>query len=77
MNVIKKKKQQKLLRKIQQTQGLLPKPHGSLPNATSAYDTVEEEKEGRTEAVTGQMRIIKAQLPRLLCHSRPDDRRDD
>ena len=43
-----------------------PKVHASHSNATSLYQSVEEEHEGRLEAVTEQMRIIKAQLPQLL-----------
>jgi len=45
---------------------LHPKAHASHSNATSPYQSVEEEHEGRLEAVTEQMRIIKAQLPQLL-----------
>ena len=43
-----------------------PKAHASHSNATSLYQSVEEEHEGRLDAVTEQMRIIKAQLPQLL-----------
>jgi len=60
-------KQQKiLLREIQKSLGLVPKPHGTTPNTVSAYLTTDEEREGRTEAAIGQMGIIKAQLPHLL-----------
>ena len=62
----KKKQQQKELRDAQRDQGLNPQSHASHSNATSIYDTVEEEHEGRVTAVTEQMRIIKAQLPQLL-----------
>ena len=54
------------MREAQRVQGLKPTPHASHANATSAYRTIEEEQEGRTEAVTKQMRILKAQLPALL-----------
>ena len=47
-------------------EGLKPASHASSSNATSPYDTVEEEHEGRLDAVAGQMHIIKAQLPQLL-----------
>jgi len=62
----KKKQQQKELRDTQREQGLNPQSHASHSNATSIYETVEEEHEGRVTAVTEQMRIIKAQLPQLL-----------
>jgi hypothetical protein len=45
---------------------LTPESHPSSSNATSPYDSVEAEREGRLGAVTGQMRILKAQLPQLL-----------
>jgi len=61
-----KKRQQKLLRAMQKTLGLVPKPHGTTPDTVSSYETTEEEKKGRVEATTGQMSIIKAQLPSLL-----------
>ena len=61
-----KKQQQKLLREMQKAQGLIPKSHGTTPNTKSTYETVEEEIEGRIEATTGQMNIIKMQLPSLL-----------
>ncbi len=62
----KKKQQQKELRDTQRIQGLKPQSHASHSNATSVYETVEEEHEGRLTAVTEQMRIIKALLPQLL-----------
>lgn len=45
---------------------MTPESHPSSSNATSPYDSVEAEREGRLGAVTGQMRILKAQLPQLL-----------
>jgi hypothetical protein len=47
-------------------EGLKPTSHASSSNATSPYDTIEEERGGRLEAVTGQLRILKEQLPQLL-----------
>lgn len=64
----KKKQLEKELRDTQRSQGLTPKTHTTSSNATSPYDSVEAEREGRLDAVTGQMRIIKAQLPQLLKH---------
>ena len=62
----KKKQQQKELRDTQKAEGLNPQSHATHSNATSVYETVAEEHEGRLTAVTGYMRIIKAQLPQLL-----------
>ena len=61
-----RKKAQKELRISQQEQGLEPKSHASYSNSTSVYDTVEQEHEGRLEAVSEQVRIIKSLFPRLL-----------
>ena len=60
------KEQQAQLREKQRSEGLEPTSHASSSNATGPYETVEEEQEGRLEAVTDHMRIIKAQLPKLL-----------
>jgi len=57
---------QKELRKNQREQGLNPKSHASHSNATSIYDTVEQEHDGRLEAVSEQVRLMKSQLPLLL-----------
>lgn len=54
------------MRENQRAEGLTPASHASSSNATSPYGTIEEEHEGRLDAVTGQMRIIKNQLPQLL-----------
>ena len=43
-----------------------PLQTSSKSNAVSPYQTVEEEREARLEAVTGQLRILKSQLPCLL-----------
>jgi len=62
----KKILQQEILRQMQKDQGLTPKPHGTTPNIVSSFATVEDEREGRIEASTEQMRIIRSQLPQLL-----------
>lgn len=58
-----KKQQEKQLRKAQLALGLAPQSHPSRSNATCPFDSIEAERQGRTEAVTGQMRILKGQLP--------------
>ncbi|MBA7631058.1 hypothetical protein ES703_38585 [subsurface metagenome] len=60
------KQAQKLLRALQKAEGRSPVPKATRPNRTSPYETVEEEKEARTEAVVEQARIIRAKLPILL-----------
>jgi hypothetical protein len=60
------KQQQIILRETQIAQGLHPQSHASHSNATSRYQSIEEEQEGRIDAVTEQMRIMKSQLPQLL-----------
>jgi len=61
-----KKQQEKALRARQAEAGILPRPTATLPNACSEYATVEEERAARTEAATGQLAVLRQQLPRLL-----------
>ncbi|MCP4110703.1 MAG: hypothetical protein GY749_35125, partial [Desulfobacteraceae bacterium] len=61
-----KKKAEKKLRESQKAQGLNPPVRESLPNHKCPYETVEEERSEREEAVTEQMRIMKGCLPVLL-----------
>ena len=37
-----------------------------MPNSCSAYATVAGEQQAREEAVSGQLRILRRELPRLL-----------
>ncbi len=37
-----------------------------MPNACSAYATIAQEQQAREEAVSGQLRILRRELPRLL-----------
>ncbi len=62
----KKKRQEKALRAQQITEGHFPRIPPPLPNACSAYATVAQEQQAREEAVTGQLRILRRELPRLL-----------
>lgn len=61
-----RKEQYQRLRQRQQESNLLPFPSPSIPNARSAYNTVEEETQGRVEATLGVARILKTQWPVLL-----------
>jgi hypothetical protein len=61
-----KKRQEKALRERQKAAGLIPRTPPALPNTCSSYATVEEEQQAREEAVTGQLRILRRELPKLL-----------
>ena len=61
-----KKRQDKALRARQISEGLLPRRPPPLPNTCSAYATVAQEQQAREEAVSGQLRILRRELPRLL-----------
>ncbi len=61
-----KKQQEKALRKQQKDEGLIPRTAPALPNACSPHTTKEEEQQEREEAVTGQLRLLRRELPKLL-----------
>ena len=63
-----KKQQEKALREQQKTAGLIPRRPQALPNTCSPYATKIEEQQAREEAVTGQLRILRRELPKLLQH---------
>ena len=61
-----RKKAQRALRQQQQTQGLRAPLCPSLPNRKCPYQTEEEERAARLEAVTHQVKVYRAMLPVLL-----------
>lgn len=61
-----RKKAQRQLRQRQQAQGLSGPVCPSLPNRTCPYETVEEERSARLDAVTQQVKVYRAILPVLL-----------
>ena len=61
-----KKQQEKALRDRQIREGLFPRTPSALPNTCSAYATVSQEQEAREQAVSGQLRILRRELPRVL-----------
>jgi len=63
-----KKQQEAALRASQIREGLFPRTPPALPNACSAYATVAQEQEAREQALSGQLRILRRELPRLLEH---------
>ena len=62
----KKKQQEKVLRVRQIAEGFILRPPPALPNTCSAYATVAQEQQAREDAVTGQMAVLRLELPRLL-----------
>ena len=61
-----RKEAQRQLRQRQQAQGLSAPARPSLPNRTSPYQSEEEERQARLEAVREQVRVYRALLPVLL-----------
>ena len=61
-----KKAAEKRLRQQQLAQGLTPTSRPTSSNATGLYKTVAEETAARTQALTEQVQLLKAQLPLLL-----------
>ncbi len=61
-----RRKQQCDLRAQQAAAGLIPRRSPAVPNATSSLSSVSEEEDVRLEAVAGQTRILKQQLPKLF-----------
>jgi hypothetical protein len=54
------------LRRKQLTEGLEPLPKAAIPNRKSPYETVEEERDARQDAVIEQVRVFRSKLPVLL-----------
>lgn len=62
----RRKAAQRALRAAKKAAMLSPRSHTTRPNRKSSYETVEEEKQARTEATVEHARIIQAELPVLL-----------
>lgn len=62
----RRKKAWAQLRRKQQAAGMEPLPKAAIPNRKSAYETVEEERDARQEAVIEQVRVLRSKLPVLL-----------
>ena len=74
----RRREAQRKLRASQKKEGIIkPSHHPTRPNRTSPYETVEEEEQGRTEAVVEHARLLREQLPTLLAELSqiPDPRR--
>jgi DDE_Tnp_1-associated len=72
-----RKQAQHELRQRQQAEGFTLPPSSSLPNRTSSYNNVEEERAARTELVGEQVKVFRAMLPILLKRlSKIDDPRN-
>jgi hypothetical protein len=61
-----RKQQHKALRQRQCADGRLPRTPAALPNACSAYASIAQAQQARAAAVSGQLRILRRELPRLL-----------
>lgn len=73
----KKKKAEKELRGSQKLEGLSSESNPTISNSKSAYQSVEEEREARGEAVMEQVRVFRSKLPILLSRlSQIDDPRN-
>ena len=61
-----RKKAQRELRRTQKAAGLEAPARVNIPNRTSQYKSVEEERSARLEAVSQQVKVYRAALPDLL-----------
>ena len=61
-----RKKAQRQLRQRQQAEGLSAPVRPTLPNQKCPYETVEEERQARGDAVCQQVKVYRAMLPVLL-----------
>ena len=61
-----KKKAWQELRNQQRSQGIIAPVRPTVSNSVSRYETEEEERQARNEAVSEQTKIFRAQLPNLL-----------
>ena len=61
-----KRQQEKALREQQRRDGLFPRTPPPLPNTTSTYASLAEEQQAREAAASGQIRILRRELPALL-----------
>lgn len=60
------KRVQKALRKSLQSKGFAPCSHATISNCKCEYESVEEERSVRNEALSEQVRIFRSKLPFLL-----------
>ena len=61
-----RKKAQKELRRRQETEGMVLAAKASIANRKSEYESVEQEREARMDAVSEQVKVFRAKLPVLL-----------
>jgi hypothetical protein len=61
-----KRQQERALREQQRRDGLLPRTPPPLPNTCSTYADITEEQQAREAAVSGQIRVLRRELPALL-----------
>ncbi len=61
-----KKQQAQALREQQRQAGLIPRAPAPVPNGGSADATIAAEQQAREAAVSGQVRVLRRELPALL-----------
>ncbi len=61
-----KKQQEKALREQQRCDGLRARTPPPLPNTCSSYTSIAAEQQAREMAVSGQVRVLRRELPALL-----------
>lgn len=61
-----KKRQEQALGEQRRRAGRFPRTSAPLPNTCSAYASIDAEQQAREEAVSGQMRVLRRELPALL-----------
>ena len=61
-----KKKAERNLVASQKIQAVIPRAVANMPNSKSEYQSIDEERDARADAVTEQVRIFRAKLPVLL-----------
>lgn len=61
-----KKQREQALGAQRRADGLLPRAPAPLPNTCSAYATIAAEQQAREAAVSGQVRVLRRELPALL-----------
>ena len=61
-----RKQAQRTARESRKAKGIIKGSHPTRPNRTSPYETVEQERQGRTDAVVEHARLIRQLLRTLL-----------
>lgn len=63
-----RKRAQKQLRQDEKARGLNATSHGTISNSKCKYESVEEERQVRNEAVAENLKFFRSKMPILLQH---------